>query len=90
MGFLAKLAFKNLFRHKLRTFVSIVAIAFSVMIVVFARGYIVGMINNLTVEHIQYDSGHIKLVTHEPGQNACLLNYPVDGLMAGLGRMIAL
>ena len=37
MGFLTKLAFKNLFRYKLRTFVSIVAIAFSVMVVVLPR-----------------------------------------------------
>ncbi len=92
MGFLTRLAFKNLFRHKLRTFVSIVAIAFSVMIVVFARGYIVGLIDNLTVEHIQYDSGHIKLITHEYRDQERLLplNYPVDGLGGrGLEEMVA-
>ena len=62
MGFLTRLAFKNLFRHKLRTFVSIVAIAFAVLIVVFARGYIVGMIDSIAAEHIQYNSGHIKVI----------------------------
>ena len=40
---LAKMAFRNLSRHRLRTFVSILAIAFSVLIVVFARGYVTGM-----------------------------------------------
>ena len=92
MGFLTRLAFKNLFRHKLRTFVSIIAIAFSVMIVVFARGYVVGLIDNFTLEHIQYDSGHIKLITHEyrDEQRLLPLNYPVDGLNGGgLAEMIA-
>ena len=81
MIFLAKLAFKNLFRHKLRTFVSIIAIAFAVMIVVFARGYIVGLIDSSFADHIQYSSGHIKIVDREYHQQERLLplNYPVDG-----------
>ena len=81
MGFLTRLAFKNLFRHKLRTFVSIVAIAFAVLIVIFARGYIVGMIDSLSAEHIQYNSGHIKVITKEYREEERLLplNYPVDG-----------
>ncbi|MGI6035494.1 MAG: ABC transporter permease [Limnochordia bacterium] len=92
MSFLARLAFKNLFRHRLRTVVSIVAIAFSVMIVVFARGYITGMIDSVSADHIQYDSGHIKLVHEEYLQQERLLplNYPVDGLgEGGLDGMIA-
>ncbi|NLW56498.1 MAG: ABC transporter permease [Firmicutes bacterium] len=85
MGFLTKLAFKNLFRYKLRTFVSIVAIAFSVMVVVFARGYVVGVIDTLAAEHIQYDSGHIKLIDRQYWEEERLLplNYPVDGLDEG-------
>ena len=59
MIYLSKIAFKNLFRYKLRTLVSIAAIAFSVMIVVFARGYIVGMIDSVFSDHIQYNSGHV-------------------------------
>ncbi|NLM37128.1 MAG: ABC transporter permease [Firmicutes bacterium] len=92
MGFLTRLALKNLFRQKLRTLVSIIAIAFSVMIVVFARGYVVGLIDSLTSEHIQYDSGHLKLITHEyrDQQRLLPLNYPVDGLGdLGLAEMIA-
>jgi putative ABC transport system permease protein len=91
MKFLAKIAFKNLFRHKLRTFVSIIAIAFAVMIVVFARGYIVGMIDSLFADHIQYNSGHIKIITQEYQQQERLLplNYPVDGFTGqDLNRMI--
>src|SRR5690554_5431589 len=85
MGFLTRLAFKNLFRHKLRTFVSIIAITFAVMIVVFARGYVVGLIDSLSAEHIQYNSGHIKVIARQYWEEERLLplNYPVDGLAAG-------
>lgn len=81
MSYLFKIAFKNLFRHRLRTLVSIVAIAFSVMIVVFARGYIVGLIDSISADHIQYNSGHIKIVNRDYLQQERLLplNYPVDG-----------
>lgn len=92
MRFLLKLAFRNLFRNKLRTSVSIFAIAFSVMIVVFARGYIVGMIDSIAAEHIQYNSGHIKIVASEYKQQERLLplNYPVDGFNGeGLNGMTA-
>ncbi len=92
MPFLTKLAVKNLFRHRLRTIVSIVAIAFSVMIVVFARGYITGIIDSISADHIQYDSGHIKLVHEEYlwQERLLPLNYPVDGLgEGGLDGMMA-
>src|SRR5690554_503269 len=92
MGFLTKIAFKNLFRHKLRTFVSIIAIAFGVMIVIFARGYVVGMIDSVFADHIQYNSGHIKIIDQEYQQleRVLPLNYPVDGFEnQSLDEMIA-
>jgi putative ABC transport system permease protein len=92
MGFITRLAFKNLFRHKLRTFVSIIAISFAVMMVVFARGYIVGMIDSLFADHIQYNSGHIKIIRREYWQQERLLplNYPVDGFKGqGVSKMIS-
>ncbi|MTI60955.1 MAG: ABC transporter permease [Firmicutes bacterium] len=91
MRFLAKIAFKNLFRHKLRTIVSIMAIVFAVMIVVFARGYIVGLIDSTFADHIQYNSGHIKIVAQEYQQQERILPliYPVDGFNSqGLNGMI--
>lgn len=91
MQFLFKLAFKNLFRHKLRTFISIIAIAFSVMIVVFARGFITGMIDSFSADNIQYNTGHIKIVTAEYHEKESMLplNYPVDGYAGnGLNAMI--
>ncbi len=62
MNYFLRLAYKNLSRHKLRTFVSITAIAFAVMIVIFTRGFIYGMINSFYIDHIQYNSGHLKIV----------------------------
>ncbi|MFO8061517.1 MAG: ABC transporter permease, partial [bacterium] len=91
MGFLIKLGFKNLFRHKLRTFISIVAIAFSVLIVVFARGYITGLIDSVSADNVQYNSGHIKIVKENYHEQSRLLplTYPVDGFNGnGLSDMI--
>ncbi len=91
MSFLVRLAFKNLFRHRLRTVVSIGAIAFSVMVVVFARGYVTGMVHSVTADHIQYNSGHIKIVQEEYYRQERLLplNHSVDGLgEGGLDEMI--
>ena len=92
MGFLTKLAFKNLFRHKLRTLVSIIAIAFTVMIVVFARGYILGAIDSTYANQIYYNSGHIKIVDQEYWEQERImpLIYPVDGFPGGdLEEMVA-
>ncbi|MFI5359340.1 MAG: ABC transporter permease [Halanaerobiales bacterium] len=81
MTYLMKIAFKNLFRSKMRTTVSIIAIAFGVMIVVFARGIVVGMIDSVFADHIQYNSGHIKIIDQEYLKKERLLSlqYPVDG-----------
>ncbi|NLY90206.1 MAG: ABC transporter permease [Firmicutes bacterium] len=92
MDFIAKIAFKNLFRSKLRTLVSIAAIAFGVMIIVFARGIVLGMIETIYDDHIQFNSGHIKIVTEEYQKRERLLtlNYPVDGFTGeGVGGMMA-
>ena len=62
MKYFLKLAYKNLSRHKLRTIISISAIIFAVMIVIFARGFILGMVNSSYNDHIQYDTGHVKII----------------------------
>lgn len=85
MGFLTKLAFKNLSRHKLRTFISILAIAFSIIIVVLARGFILGVIDSLYLDHIYFDSGHVKITTPEYQREKRMLPliYPIDGWQDG-------
>lgn len=91
MNYLVKIAFKNLFRSKLRTIVSIAAIAFCVMIVVFARGIIVGMVEQVFADHVHYNSGHIKVIDegYQKRERLLTLQYPVDGLAGqGLEQMM--
>jgi len=91
MRYLAKIAAKNLFRSKLRTLVSIAAIAFCVMIVVFSRGLAIGMIDSVFADHVHYDSGHIKIMDqgYQKRERLLTLNYPVDGLNGrGLDEMV--
>lgn len=82
MKFLISIAFKNMFRNKLRTVVSILAIAFAVMVIVFTRGLIDGMIEDTYSLYIHYDTGHIKIINQEYEQKEKLLslNYTVNGL----------
>ena len=82
MKFLINIAFKNMFRNKLRTIVSILAIAFAVMVIVFTRGLIDGMIGDTYSLYIHYDTGHIKIIDQEYEQKEKLLslNYTVNGL----------
>ena len=82
MKFLISIAFKNMFRNKLRTVVSILAIAFAVMVIVFTRGLIDGMIEDTYSLYIHYDTGHIKIIDQEYEQKEKLLSlsYTVNGL----------
>jgi len=82
MGYLMKLAYKNLARHKLRTAVSVAAVAFSVMIVVFARGYVMGLIEDASAADIQYNTGHIRIIDRDYRlkERMYSLNHPVENL----------
>lgn len=81
MKFYWNIAGKNLFRNKLRTIVSIIAIAISVAVVVFVRGMVEGFIDNSFSLYIKYDTGHMKVVNKEYKKKERLLSlaYPVDG-----------
>lgn len=90
MRFLWNLAVKNLFRNKLRSSIAILAIALSVALVVFVKGLVVGMVDNMFALHIQYEAGHIKIINQEYKQKQRLLslNHPVDGFNgAGISQM---
>ena len=92
MGYLVKLAFKNIFRHKLRTIVSISAIIVAIIVVVFARGLINGMINSTYSDYFQYQSGHVRVINEEYEQKERLLslNHTVSGFSEeeGLQTMV--
>src|SRR6056297_955145 len=81
MKFLITLAGRNLFRNKMRTLVSIVAIAIAVMVVIFARGLVIGVLNSSYTLYVQYDSGHIRIIDEEYDKKEKLLSliHPVDG-----------
>ncbi len=75
------LAGRNLFRNKMRTIVSITAIAIAVMVVVFARGLVIGVLDSSFSLYVQYDSGHIKIIDEDYENKTELLSlkHYVDG-----------
>jgi putative ABC transport system permease protein len=81
MKFLWNLAKKNLSRSKIRTSVSIIAIAFAIFAVVFARGLISGVLESFFENHIHYKAGHIRVIDKEYKLKERLmsLNYTLDG-----------
>ncbi|MEA1939506.1 MAG: FtsX-like permease family protein [Candidatus Caldatribacteriota bacterium] len=81
MKFLWNLAKKNLSRSKIRTLVSIIAIAFAIFAVVFARGLISGVLESFFENHIHYKAGHIRVIDEEYKLKERLmsLNYTLDG-----------
>jgi putative ABC transport system permease protein len=91
LKFFWSIAAKNLFRNKLRTSISIIAIAISVAVVIFVRGMITGFIDNSFSLYIKYETGHIKIVKKEYRLKERLLSlaYPVDGFNGeGLNSML--
>ncbi|HAJ32371.1 MAG TPA: ABC transporter permease [Candidatus Atribacteria bacterium] len=81
MKFLWNLAKKNLSRSKIRTSVSIIAIAVAIIAVVFARGLIGGVLGSSFENHINYKAGHIRVINKEYKLKERLmsLNYTIDG-----------
>ncbi|MBS3811798.1 MAG: ABC transporter permease [Halanaerobiales bacterium] len=81
MKFLMNLAGRNLFRNKTRTIVSITAISIAVMVVVFARGLVIGVLDSSFSLYVQYDSGHIKIIDegYENKTELLSLKHYVDG-----------
>lgn len=81
MKFLWNLAKKNLSRSRIRTLISIIAIAFAIFAVVFARGLINGMLGSFFENHIHYKAGHIRVIDEEYKLKERLmsLNYTLDG-----------
>jgi len=81
MNFLWSLAKKNLSRSRIRTSISIIAIAFAIFAVVFVRGLINGVLESFFENHIHYKAGHIRVIDEEYKLKERLmsLNYTLDG-----------
>lgn len=85
MTYLFRIACRNLTRNKFRTFISILAIATSVMIVVLARGLLMGFVDSTYSLYVNNISGHVQLVArdYQPRRSLLTLEYPVDGFQGG-------
>ncbi|MFW5996106.1 MAG: ABC transporter permease [Halanaerobiaceae bacterium] len=91
MLYLFRIAVRNLSRNKFRTAVSILAIAVAVMIVVMARGLILGFLESTYSLYVDNVSGHVQIVAEEyrPRSQLMTLEYPVDGFAGeGLNPML--
>ncbi len=77
-----KLALKNISRHRLRTAVSISAVILSVAVVVFARGWVNGVIHNVSESYFHYQTGHIRIIDedYQRRERVLSLRYPVTGI----------
>lgn len=82
MLYLLRMAFRNLSRNRVRSAISVVAIAIAVGVVIFAKGLVGGMIDTYLDNTIRFTSGHVRLVqeTYPKKERLLSLAYPVDGL----------
>lgn len=55
------MAYRDLVRNKRRTVITFIAIALGLTLVIFMNGLITGMMNNMLVDTIKLESGHVQL-----------------------------
>ena len=79
MGYLVKMAWRNLGRHRGRTALSLLAIVMGVFVVVIAKGVIDGMVGSWLTYSINLESGHVRIIQPEYRLKERLLSlsYPV-------------
>ena len=63
--YIFKLAIRNFFRNTRRSLISGLSVAIAIMVIIFARSYISGIINNVNENIIRLISGHINIMTPE-------------------------
>ncbi len=60
-----RLALRNLFRHRVRSIVTLSAIAFSTIVLVVAAGFVEWIFSDLRTSTIQSGLGHLQVVRHD-------------------------
>lgn len=63
--YIFSLAIRNFSRNTRRSLLSSLSVAIAIMVIIFARSYIAGIIENVNENIIKLVSGHINIVTHE-------------------------
>ena len=63
--YILKLAFRNFFRNTRRSIISGVSVALAIAVIIFARSYMKGIIENISENTINLISGHILITTEE-------------------------
>lgn len=64
-GKILKLSWRNIWRNKRRTYLTLMAIAFGVIAVIFARSYIAGIVNNVSETIVKTQIGHVRIAHKE-------------------------
>jgi len=62
---LLKMAFRNVLRNKRRSILTAVGIIIAVMLIIYAQGFITGMVDSMLENTARIKSGHVRVVTPE-------------------------
>jgi putative ABC transport system permease protein len=91
MGFVIKLAVRNVFRNTRRSMLTGASIMFSVAILIFAWSFIEGTINEMSNAYIQFQSGHVRVLTEEFAKQERMLplQYSIPDYLTVQGKIAA-
>ncbi|MCP5048378.1 MAG: ABC transporter permease [bacterium] len=84
-GNIFKFAWRNIWRNKRRTFLTLLALAFGVMSIVFAKSYMAGIINSSSETIVKTQIGHIRIAHKEYLRLERIL--PKEHMVPGVNRL---
>ena len=84
---LIKLAFRNIFRHFSRTFLTFLAIAFGLMLIIIMDSMLAGIDQESFDKIINYETGHIKIFNRDYRKDEA--NLPLDKSIENPAEIVA-